>query len=199
MRKITEIYIEKEYMKSGRDAFGNRVKVPTIGKFKRDPVVASQGLRFLHFLIDKIITLAIIYSLAIILAIISYPTLVALATPFFSLNMMYYSLEYDYFSLTIFILYYFITELTMQRSIGKFATGTVVIDEYGNKPSGALLLGRTFSRLIPFDALSCLGERGWHDKISRTYVVKKKEALELRRLLSDPGSMKLSDSDELLD
>ncbi len=199
MQKITEIYIEKEYLKSERDAFGNRIKVPTIGRFKREVNLASQGLRLAHFIIDKIIIIGVTYLLAIILAIISYKALVMVATPFFYLDLGIYAFYYDFFSLGIFVLYYFITELTMRRSIGKFVTGTVVIDEYGNKPETGILVGRSFARLIPFEALSCVAGRMWHDKLSRTYVVKKSEAEELRRLLSDKNSAFLSDSDELLD
>lgn len=60
------------------------------------------------------------------------------------------------------------------RSIGKFLTGTKVVDEYGNTPASSTLLARNLSRMVPFDQLSFLGERGWHDSWSNTYVVKKK-------------------------
>jgi len=45
----------------------------------------------------------------------------------------------------------------------------------GNKPSFGLILGRSLSRIIPFDALSFLGANaiGWHDTISKTRVIKK--------------------------
>ena len=56
------------------------------------------------------------------------------------------------------------------KSIGKFATQTRVIDEYGNKPQLNKIISRSFLRLIPFEAFSCMGEnsRGWHDKWSDT-------------------------------
>lgn len=199
MKKITDIYIEKEYMKSTRDEDGNRIKIPATGKFHREPELASQGLRFAHYLIDFVIIFALIFVSGFVLAIISPRTLLVVATPFLSIDLGFYRWEYDFFSLGIFIAYYFIAELTMQRTIGKFATGTVVIDAYGNKPPAGRVLGRSFSRLIPFDALSCLAERGWHDRISGTYVVKKSEAEELRKLLRDPNVLRISESDELLD
>lgn len=199
MKKITEIYIEREYMKSERDAYGNRIKVPTTGSFKREPVLANAGLRFGHYLIDSVIIFGLTYLLAIVIAIISYDLLLAVATPFFSLRTSFYTFSYDLFSLAIYVGYFFITETTMQRSIGKFATGTVVIDEYGNKPSAGVIIARSCCRLIPFDGLSCIGGRGWHDKITGTFVVKQKEAEELRRLLENPDSYKLSDSEEILD
>jgi hypothetical protein len=53
----------------------------------------------------------------------------------------------------------------------KLLTGTQVTDEFGNKPRFGNIVGRTLSRFIPFDALSFLFARGWHDSISDTYVL----------------------------
>jgi hypothetical protein len=53
--------------------------------------------------------------------------------------------------------------------------------------------------LIPFEIFSCLGSRGWHDKLSNTFVVSKKEAETLRSLLQDENGYAVSDSLELLD
>jgi|GEM_PF-569974 len=89
--------------------------------------------------------------------------------------------------LEIFLLLYFylILEGIFKTTPGKCATATVIVDEHGNSPSFSQILTRTFCRLIPFDALSFIGSeaRGWHDSISRTYVVKsvdihEKEAAE---------------------
>ena len=54
---------------------------------------------------------------------------------------------------------------------GKCATNTVIVNEAGNRPNFGQILGRTFARLIPFDALSFFSARGWHDSLSGTYVV----------------------------
>lgn len=72
------------------------------------------------------------------------------------------------------IFYYSFSEGIFGRSLGKFITGTIVVDENGQKPSFGTIFKRTLCRLIPFDALSFLGSRGWHDSISDTYVVNKK-------------------------
>ena len=73
--------------------------------------------------------------------------------------------------------YYFFLEVLTQRSLGKLITGTIVTDENGNRPSVGSILARTFCRVIPFDGLSFLGNnaRGWHDTISKTYVVNAKK------------------------
>lgn len=71
--------------------------------------------------------------------------------------------------------YYLIMELTFQRTLGKLATGTQVVTVDGGVPSFGQILGRSFARLIPFDALTFLGNPsvGWHDKLSGTRVVTK--------------------------
>ncbi|OXB05880.1 RDD family protein [Flavobacterium pectinovorum] len=73
------------------------------------------------------------------------------------------------------MVYYFIFEGLFGRTLGKIITGSVVINEYGLKPGFGAIFKRTLSRLIPFDALSFLGESGrmWHDSLSDTYVVEK--------------------------
>jgi len=74
------------------------------------------------------------------------------------------------------LLYYFITEVIFNTTIGKTILGNVIVNNVGEKPSIGQRIGRTFCRLIPFDALSFLfGYRGWHDSITDTYVVKAKK------------------------
>ena len=50
-----------------------------------------------------------------------------------------------------------------------------MVDINGEKPGTQEILIRSLCRLIPFDAFSFLGapDKGWHDSISKTYVVKK--------------------------
>lgn len=84
------------------------------------------------------------------------------------------------------LIYYFVMEVICGRSVGKFATGTIVVDENGLKPDAKVILKRTLCRCIPFDALTFFGgSRGWHDSISNTYVVNKKELEEEVNLFQD--------------
>jgi uncharacterized RDD family membrane protein YckC len=59
------------------------------------------------------------------------------------------------------------------RSVGKFITKTKVVDEDGYTPSTGTLITRNLCRAIPFNAISHLFGRGWHDSLSKTYVVRK--------------------------
>ncbi|SFZ90616.1 Uncharacterized membrane protein YckC, RDD family [Flaviramulus basaltis] len=75
---------------------------------------------------------------------------------------------------TVLALLYFITETLLKgRTVGKFVTKTKVVLEDGTMPSVIDYLKRSFSRIIPFEAFSFLGNngRGWHDSISNTFVV----------------------------
>lgn len=78
--------------------------------------------------------------------------------------------------------YYFIFEYAMQASPAKAILKRVVVDEYGNKPTAKQILQRSFARIVPFEALSCLSEQGWHDTWSKTIVLRKKDLEELKLL-----------------
>lgn len=78
-----------------------------------------------------------------------------------------------YFSFAM--IYYLVLESCFGRTIGKFITGSVVVNENGLKPDFATICKRTLCRLIPFDVLSFLDKSGrfWHDSLSKSYVVVK--------------------------
>ncbi len=69
--------------------------------------------------------------------------------------------------------YYLLFEFYTGKTIGKFITGTRVVNEKGGNATFNQILGRSLSRLIPFEPLSFFGAtgRGWHDRFSKTYVI----------------------------
>jgi RDD family len=69
------------------------------------------------------------------------------------------------------IIYYLTFEGVFNASPAKFLTETRVVTEGERKPGFDTIAGRTFSRLIPFDAFSFFGDKGWHDSIPATKVV----------------------------
>lgn len=73
----------------------------------------------------------------------------------------------------IWFAYYSVTEIIFSRTIAKFITGTKVVMYDGSKPDAVTILLRTACRAIPIEAFSFLGSavRGWHDTLSKTYVV----------------------------
>src|SRR5262249_49491659 len=77
-------------------------------------------------------------------------------------------------SVAVFSLYYIALEAAFSRTLGKLVFRTKVVSESGGPPSIRQIILRTLCRLIPFEPLSCLDERGWHDSIPRVRVVQSK-------------------------
>lgn len=118
---------------------------------------ASQGRRFVNFLIDYYI---VSWSLSFLAGyLFPYADELALWV----------------ISLLFIILYFFLFETFTGKTLGKLITGTKVLNLLDEKPSAGQVLIRTFSRFIPFDAFSYFSSRpvGWHDSISKTYVAQK--------------------------
>lgn len=72
------------------------------------------------------------------------------------------------------VFYYVIFESLWQVTPGKFLTKTKVVMRDGTKPPFMNIVGRTFARVIPFEAFSYLFGSypvGWHDSLSGTLVV----------------------------
>lgn len=127
---------------------------------------ANKGLRFLNYLIDLV---AVIFILAIVLIILSF-TLEALG-----LTISEESIVFDLFIYVLVVIIYFLIEfVTKGRSLGKLITGTKVVMIDGTEPTTKDYFVRNLCRIIPFDAFTFLGENGWHDKISKTTVVRKR-------------------------
>jgi uncharacterized RDD family membrane protein YckC len=143
----------------------------------------TSGIRFVYYLIDSVIY----YLLSTLLS-----GILALIIPYlFNFNDMNQSnslaiviiyLISFLFSWSILFMYYFILERTIDATIGKLIFGYVVVDKYGNKPSGRQIAIRSVSRLVPFEAFSCFSWKGWHDRWSDTMVISKKELADLKTL-----------------
>ncbi|MBD3582329.1 RDD family protein [Flavobacterium selenitireducens] len=129
---------------------------------------ASKGQRFANYIID----LFAVYGLFFLFAFVWGFVRVAMGD-----SAEAFGTDEQYKFTLLFILLYFIYYTAFEsyggRTIGKMITGTMVVTNEGEKPEAANIAGRTLCRLIPFDNFSFLGERGWHDSISKTDVVKK--------------------------
>lgn len=137
-----------------------------------DKLLASGGARFLNYILDLVF---------FVIALIVFGVLIGILTSLFGLASVGESIQelgdlaWNIIVIIFSIIYYTVMEGLFGRSIGKFITGTIVVDENGEKPSFGTIFKRSLCRLIPFDAFSFLGDsRGWHDSISDTYVVNKK-------------------------
>jgi uncharacterized RDD family membrane protein YckC len=146
-----------------------------------DDILASNGQRLLNFFIDYFMRIIIFAIVGVIAGILS----VAMDAP----GIVTFFTEMGWleeFTIGVFLLmiYYNLFEVFFSTTIGKLITHTIVVDENGEKPTSHAILLRTICRLIPFDALSYLGTpaRGWHDSMSKTYVVKKRELVNQKEL-----------------
>lgn len=168
--KLTEVYVTE-----GRSAVTGELEYQVADKNSGVPMViktVKPGRRFGHYLIDTAMFLLVFLLLLFITFTID---------PYFDVENSAVTTLLQWFGM---VAYYFVCESLLQTSIGKMATGCVVIDEYGEKPDVAQILGRSFARIIPFEALSCLGNpsRGWHDSMSSTYVVTKSDLAKMLKL-----------------
>ena len=73
------------------------------------------------------------------------------------------------------LIYYLLSEGLFHISPAKTLTETQVYSTTESKLNFTTVLGRTFIRLIPFEAFSFLGKKGWHDELSNTTVLKNKQ------------------------
>ncbi|GAB1594643.1 RDD family protein [Lysobacter claricitrinus] len=124
--------------------------------------MAGKGRRFLTMLVDNIL-----YYAACVAAVIVVMT-------FAGADAINGARVYAV-TLPMFVLYYSGFEALFGRTPGKFICGTRVVTEHGAAPSFGQALGRTISRMIPFEPFSVLFSeegRGWHDSIAKTKVIR---------------------------
>ena len=144
--------------------------------------LATKGQRFANLLLDTIFYQLFIFVFAFVSALTNPALVLALQ-------------EYSFpFSIAVMLLYYIGFEAVIGRTPAKAITGTRVVDETGRPASVGQVLGRTFSRIVPFEPFSCLGDPpvGWHDSWSHTRVVRTRHNPSL-----GPGYL-LQNSDESL-
>jgi len=135
-----------------------------------DPV--SPGIRFANYLIDQIVMAVIINVIKFGLAIASlgenYKDHLLLQE-----NMT--AVLYGFLlSLVSTFTYYTVFEAASNgRTLGKILTGTIAVTQDGTPFTSRHALMRTLCRFIPFEPFSALGYMPWHDKFTKTVVVKK--------------------------
>lgn len=149
-----------------------------------DDLLASKGQRLLNFVIDLFIIYVIEISIGTTIILIGDLTNSDTASNWVSSLSV---VESFFFGLVILFFYYLITEMYFSRTFGKYFTKTMVVKHDGSRPNMKSIIIRTLSRLIPFEPFSFLtAERGWHDTLSVTYVVKKYEFVAKKKML-DPS------------
>lgn len=185
--KITDLKETKESFILETQPDGSTLRVPKLVEINRSLELITGWRRFGHYLLDALFIFAFQFMVGVIIGVIGIDAS-------FLNNVLLSRL----LSVLTAFLYYAFTESVFHTSFGKMLTGSVVIDEYGENPSVATIIKRSLIRIIPFEALSCIGERGWHDVWSNTYVVSKSERNAIHSLLKNQSGG-LSSQEDLLD
>jgi uncharacterized RDD family membrane protein YckC len=138
-------------------------------------LLATSGKRFINGLVDMIISRLIAMLLLVVFGLSIELVGMNSEAYFDSLEDINSFLDW-LITAILSVPYFIVMEITTGKTIGKYLTGTIVVDIYGNQPKKSDILKRSFARYIPFDAISFLGTipRGWHDTMSDTYVVEEK-------------------------
>nr|WP_321221542.1 RDD family protein [uncultured Psychroserpens sp.] len=133
-------------------------------------VLASKGIRFANFVLDYIVQILIGGAIGFVIGVVSELTGSYGFIDFFFNSGRLMEFIFGYI---ILLIYYTTIETLTGRSLGKYITKTKVVLYDGSKPTFNEILVRSLCRLIPFEHFSFLGEegKGWHDSISKTYVV----------------------------
>jgi len=150
------------------------MEVLNYSEFKvTDEMLASKSKRFANYVIDRIVFYGIIIVLGILAVLIASLLGSESVLNFLDSLENVNSLVDRLITTIIFIILYMIIEGLTQRTVGKLITRTKVVMENGEKPPFETIVVRSLCRMIPFNAFSFLGSipRGWHDTISKTFVV----------------------------
>jgi len=136
----------------------------------RAPVSVSKGTRFANFFIDMIVINVLSYGVGMMIAIVA----IAGGTDVESGDFFVWEVTAQVLAYIVIVSYFIIMEAGTGRTLGKLVTGTKVVNAQGRAPTIGQIIGRSFARLIPFEPFSFFGKepRGWHDTLSKTYVVK---------------------------
>jgi uncharacterized RDD family membrane protein YckC len=139
---------------------------------------ASVGQRFLNYLIDAIVMQ---YGLSFITGFILGAIINAIspqtAYDLFVVKKDNTDVLLSFYLITIlnFLIYYTICETAFKgKTLGKLITGTKAIKDDGTELSFKDALMRSLSRIVPFEAFSAFGGYPWHDRWTKTIVIKKR-------------------------
>jgi uncharacterized RDD family membrane protein YckC len=173
--RITEIKYTKKIIKKQRNAQGQLVNVESEYTGFMDVPTVNSWARFGHYLLDTVFYYIFTFLLAIPILIVAM-MLGANADDIDRSDILMRLANW----LIFYPAYYILFECTMGSTPAKLILGRVVVNEYGEKPNFISIVKRSYSRIVPFEAFSCLGDRGWHDNWSDTWVIRKTDLYQLK-------------------
>ena len=140
------------------------------------PASVDRGVRFFNYLVDWVLSFAFLFLFSICLGAV-----LGLTVPGFSIWMATHETLVNICSFIITFsvrpLYFVLMEgLTQGRTVEKLITGTVAIRLDGQPLTWKDVLGRSYARVVPFEAWSGFATP-WHDKWTATTVVYKRDLM----------------------
>ncbi|TDH18408.1 RDD family protein [Segetibacter sp. 3557_3] len=136
-------------------------------------VQASSWKRFANYVVDLVFLYMIMFFWGVIIALASPEVLESIDES----ENVFGSFADRIIGLLVYGLVMSLIEAIFQgKSIGKFITGTKAVNANGSTISFGKAFARGFSRAVPFNAFSALGNPcyPWHDKWTDTYVIDEK-------------------------
>ena len=135
---------------------------------------AGAGLRFVNYLVDMIVFYAVFFISMFLLGIIAVSAGGDGEAFALFLNSITGKIIIWLSTFAMLVLVYtFIEGVTKGRSLGKLITSTIALREDGAAISWKDALMRSLCRCIPFETFSGFSGYPWHDKLTKTMVVKK--------------------------
>jgi uncharacterized RDD family membrane protein YckC len=142
-------------------------------------VYASQGQRFLNWLIDNLFMNYILgyatgFGIGIILGLIAPEFLnkIATAQAYGQRISEFYLFAYMLGAINYLLYYTLCEKLFKGYTLGKIITGTRAIRQDGGELTFKNAVLRSLSRLVPFEVFSGFSTLAWHDSWTDTMVIK---------------------------
>jgi uncharacterized RDD family membrane protein YckC len=138
-------------------------------------VLASQGKRFLNYIIDMVVFYAFTVFLILILGMLRMYAAIILLTSDEPIPKILSSII---FTIIYAMLLGSMEAIFKGKTLGKLITGTRAVNEDGSPTTTATAFKRGLSRAVPVSAFSALGNPSypWQDKWTNTYVIDEKQS-----------------------
>jgi len=140
----------------------------------RETTPASQGKRFLNFIVDTIVVQIVSQGLGFIVGILYAVIKMSGGGSIGQEDIALLQVVGFFVGICSVLGYYVLMESLFQRTVAKFLTGTIVVNNEGLRPTFKQIVGRSLARCIPFEPFSFFSKQppiGWHDSLSKTLVV----------------------------
>jgi uncharacterized RDD family membrane protein YckC len=134
---------------------------------------ATTGQRFANFIIDMIIVRIFLLIVFVVIGLLVPSFISYFQSDDFSVKLV--DILVTAASMTV--IYTFIEGASKGKSLGKLITGTRAVKEDGSPITWNDAFVRSICRFVPFETLSGFSGYPWHDKWSKTYVIKERKTI----------------------